>query len=32
MTSATDATFVFVTFIRTITDRLWSALTSADFM
>jgi uncharacterized protein YndB with AHSA1/START domain len=32
MTSATDTTFVYVTFIRTTPDRLWSALTSADFM
>jgi uncharacterized protein YndB with AHSA1/START domain len=33
MTTATagNTTFVYVTFIRTTPDRLWSALTSADF-
>ena len=30
MTTAT--TFVYVTFIRTTADKLWSAITSPDFM
>jgi uncharacterized protein YndB with AHSA1/START domain len=32
MTTATATTFVYVTFIRTTPERLWTALTSADFM
>ena len=31
-TKAGDSTFVYVTFIRTTPEQLWSALTSADFM
>jgi uncharacterized protein YndB with AHSA1/START domain len=31
MTSADGTTFVYVAFIRTTPDRLWSALTSPDF-
>ena len=31
MTSAAESTFVYVTFIRTTAERLWSALTSPDF-
>jgi uncharacterized protein YndB with AHSA1/START domain len=31
MTSATVSTFVYVTFIRTTPERLWTALTSAEF-
>ena len=31
MTSAAATTFVYVTFIRTTPERLWSALTSPDF-
>jgi len=30
--AATRSTFVYVTFIRTSPERLWSALTSAEFM
>jgi uncharacterized protein YndB with AHSA1/START domain len=32
MTTATDTTFVYVTFIRTTPDKLWSAVTGPDFM
>ena len=32
MTSAAASTFVYVTYIRTTPERLWSALTSPDFM
>jgi uncharacterized protein YndB with AHSA1/START domain len=32
MTSTSASTFVYVTFIRTTPERLWSALTSPDFM
>ena len=32
MTSAAGSTFVYVTFIRTTPERLWSALTDPDFM
>jgi uncharacterized protein YndB with AHSA1/START domain len=31
MTSAAESTFVYVTFIRTTPERLWSALTTPDF-
>ena len=31
MTSAAASTFVYVTFIRTTPEKLWSALTSAEF-
>lgn len=31
-TKAGDSTFVYVTFIRTTPEQLWSALISADFM
>lgn len=31
MTSASPATFVYVTYIRTTPEKLWSALTSAEF-
>lgn len=31
MTTATASTFVYVTYIRTTPERLWSALTSPDF-
>ena len=31
MTSAAGSTFVYVTFIRTTPEKLWSALTSAEF-
>jgi uncharacterized protein YndB with AHSA1/START domain len=31
-TKAGESSFVYVTFIRTTPERLWSALTSADFM
>lgn len=31
-TKAGDSTFVYVTFIRTTSERLWSALTDPDFM
>ena len=30
--SKTESTFVYVTFIRTTAEKLWSALTTADFM
>jgi uncharacterized protein YndB with AHSA1/START domain len=32
MTNAAGTTFVYVTFIRTTPEQLWSALTSRDFM
>jgi uncharacterized protein YndB with AHSA1/START domain len=32
MSETAESTFVYVTFIRTTPERLWSALTSADFM
>jgi uncharacterized protein YndB with AHSA1/START domain len=32
VSKANQSSFVYVTFIRTTPDRLWSALTSADFM
>ena len=32
MTKTDESSFVYVTFIRTTPERLWSALTSADFM
>jgi uncharacterized protein YndB with AHSA1/START domain len=32
MTSTTATTFVYVTYIRTTPERLWSALTSPEFM
>jgi uncharacterized protein YndB with AHSA1/START domain len=32
MTSSAASTFVYVTFIRTTPERLWSALTTAEFM
>lgn len=32
MSNATQSQFVYVTFIRTTPQRLWSALTTADFM
>ena len=31
MTDATESRFVYVTYIRTTAERLWSALTSAEF-
>ena len=31
MADASNATFVYVTFIRTTPERLWSALTSPEF-
>ena len=32
MTDVTDSSFVYVTFIRTTAERLWSSLTSPEFM
>ena len=32
MTESTRSSFVYVTFIRTTAEKLWSALTTADFM
>src|SRR5215472_488264 len=32
MSKTDESAFVYVTYIRTTTERLWSALTSADFM
>ena len=32
MSKTAESTFVYVSFIRTTPERLWSALTSADFM